>query len=46
MFKKIYIPVVISALVALIAGVWVSDEAFALDPNPRRRPRKGAHTVG
>ncbi|MGB6421372.1 MAG: DUF5666 domain-containing protein, partial [Anaerolineales bacterium] len=46
MFKKIYIPVVISALVALIAGVWVSDEAFALDPTPRRRPRKGAHTVG
>jgi len=46
MFKKIYIPVVLAALVALIVGVWVSDEAFALDPSSRGRPRKGAHTVG
>ncbi len=46
MFKKIYIPFVLAALVALIVGVWVSDEASALDPSLRRRPRKGAHTVG
>ena len=46
MFKKIYIPVVLAALVALITGVWVSDKAFALDPNPRRRPQRGAHAVG
>jgi len=46
MFKKIYIPVVLAGLMALIVGLWVSDEAFALDPNPRRRPRKGTHTVG
>jgi len=46
MFKKIYIPVVLAALVALFVGVWVSDEAFALDPSSRRRPPKGAHTVG
>jgi len=46
MIKKICIPVVFAVLVALIAGVWVSDEAFALDPSLRRRPRKGVHAVG
>ena len=46
MFKKIYIPVVLAALVALITGVWVSEKAYALDLSSRRRPQRGAHAIG
>ena len=46
MSKKIYIPIAIALLIALLAGLWVSSDALAQGTGPAARLRGARRILG